>query len=300
MTATTHGPRSTGDEWQVDRLDLDAYLARINHQGPRTPDLETLVALHRAHVAVMPFENLDIVMGAKPSMDLGLIQEKLVGRQRGGTCSMQGSLFGAALQRLGFDVQRVVARISTQGGPPRSRSHLALVVQLEGSRWLADVGMGFGLLEPLPFDGEAHSQGEWSYRLLAGDDGEWRFQDLQEGGWTDLYSFSVEERAHAADLATAFYATPTSPRSPFANMVVVVRKDDHVVHRLLGRQLILMRPGGRVEDKRVLTDAEFVAALRDVFDITLTTEEATRLVAALPAPGASPWPGTRPDRAPVD
>ena len=95
---------------------------------------------------------------------------------------------------------------------------------------------------------------------------------------------------------------PREPIPTWCFALVVVRKDDHVVHRLLGRELTPTRPGGHVEDKRVLTDAEVIDALRDVFDITLTTEDAARLIAVLPAPGAPPWRGrARPDdRALVD
>jgi hypothetical protein len=49
------------DEWTTDQLDLDAYLSRIGHTGPLTADATTLAALHRAHVAAIPFESLDVI-----------------------------------------------------------------------------------------------------------------------------------------------------------------------------------------------------------------------------------------------
>jgi hypothetical protein len=51
---------TAGDEWTIDALDLDAYLQRIGCVEPLTLDASTLLRLHRAHVAAIPFENLDV------------------------------------------------------------------------------------------------------------------------------------------------------------------------------------------------------------------------------------------------
>ena len=45
------------------QLDIDAYLQRIDYHGDRSPTLETLRALHRAHLLSVPFENLNIGQG---------------------------------------------------------------------------------------------------------------------------------------------------------------------------------------------------------------------------------------------
>lgn len=45
-------------------LNLADYLTRIGHAAAPRADVETLASLHRAHVAAIPFENLDIQLGA--------------------------------------------------------------------------------------------------------------------------------------------------------------------------------------------------------------------------------------------
>jgi arylamine N-acetyltransferase len=95
------------DDWSVGKLDLDAYLARIGYAGPAGPSEEALTALHRAHLAAIPFENLDILLGRDIRVDLESIQAKLVYARRGGYCYEHGQLFGAALERLGFSVDRL-------------------------------------------------------------------------------------------------------------------------------------------------------------------------------------------------
>jgi N-hydroxyarylamine O-acetyltransferase len=71
------------DEWSTGTLDLDAYLARVGFTGPAEPSRRTLAALHRAHLAAIPFENLDIMLGRPVRADLGSIQAKLVRGRRG-------------------------------------------------------------------------------------------------------------------------------------------------------------------------------------------------------------------------
>ncbi|MBN6055703.1 arylamine N-acetyltransferase, partial [Nonomuraea sp. RK-328] len=97
--------------WDIEKLDLDAYLTRIGRGAPRTPSAETLRSLHRAHVTSIPFENLDVVLGRGARIDLESLQHKLVGRRRGGYCHEHNLLFAAALERLGFRVTRHLARI---------------------------------------------------------------------------------------------------------------------------------------------------------------------------------------------
>ena len=89
------------DEWDIGLLDLPAYLRRIGHDAAGAPGAATLAALHRAHVATIPFENLDIPLGRGIAVDLESVQAKLVARRRGGYCYEHGLLFAAALERLG-------------------------------------------------------------------------------------------------------------------------------------------------------------------------------------------------------
>ena len=49
-------------------LNLNLYLKRIAYQGPLTPNLATLTALHRAHLQTIIYENLDIHLGRAPTL----------------------------------------------------------------------------------------------------------------------------------------------------------------------------------------------------------------------------------------
>lgn len=145
-------------------LDLDAYLTRIGHARV-TPSPEALESLHEAHVRSTPFENLDVFMGTHAGIGLDAIQDKLVRRQRGGYCYEHGLLFAAALEALGFSVERRMARV--QPDRPGPTTYMMLVVRIGDEEFLADVGFGWGLLRSMPLrDQEIVDQAGWKYRLL--------------------------------------------------------------------------------------------------------------------------------------
>ena len=218
--------------WPIDDLDLQAYLERVAYDGPLAADLDTLTALHRAHLAAIPFENLDILLGRGIETDLASVQDKLVAQRRGGYCYEHNTLFGAVLQRLGFGVDRLLARTGDPLESPRPRSHMVLHVD---GRYLADVGFGNGLLSPLHLRADGpHRQGAWEYELVVGADGGWRLREGKAGSWTTIQTFTLEPQ-YPVDIEVANFNTAHSPKSPFTRRVIVMRKDASSVRSLIGR-----------------------------------------------------------------
>ena len=125
-------------DWGIEDLDLDAYLHRIGVTEP------TLKSVHEAHVLTIPFENLDVLLGKVPSLDLQSVQDKLVRRKRGGYCYEHNHLYAAALERLGITVERLLGRPMLGGPPVAARTHMVLVAYQDGAPYLTDVGWGGG------------------------------------------------------------------------------------------------------------------------------------------------------------
>ncbi|MGH3448695.1 MAG: arylamine N-acetyltransferase family protein [Nocardioidaceae bacterium] len=269
------------NEWQVDHLDVDAYLDRIGYRAEPAATGQTLAELHRAHVTAIPFENLDLVLGRGISVDLDAVQAKLVHRGRGGYCHEHGVLFAAALTRLGYTVDRLLARIGADEDHPRPRTHMNLHVYADDGQYVADVGFGAGLLEPLPWaDTRPHQQGGWTYRLAPVGDSSWRLHERIGADWSALYTFT-EEPQHASDVQVANHFTATHPSSPFVGQLVVMGKDAHVRRRLVGRQFTVTWPDGTT-DQQQLTDDELVTALHDQFGLPVSEEETADVLAGVP------------------
>lgn len=125
-------------------LDLDAYLHRIGYGGPRNTTLETLAAVHRAHVGAIAFENLDPWLGRPVALDIGAVQRKLVAQRRGGFCYEHNLLLGRALAALGFGVTELAARVrwNVPTEVTRPRTHMLLAVNVAAQRYIVDAGFG--------------------------------------------------------------------------------------------------------------------------------------------------------------
>ncbi|MGV0801371.1 arylamine N-acetyltransferase, partial [Mycolicibacterium elephantis] len=83
-------------------LDLAAYFNRIGYTGSTEATVDTLRALVSAHLAAIPFENLDPLMGRPvANLSAAALSAKLVQRRRGGYCFEQNGLMGYVLAQLG-------------------------------------------------------------------------------------------------------------------------------------------------------------------------------------------------------
>ena len=66
------------------KVNLNAYFERIGFAGSIAPTLATLELIHALHPAVIPFENLNPLLGLPVNIDLQSIEKKLLAEKRGG------------------------------------------------------------------------------------------------------------------------------------------------------------------------------------------------------------------------
>ena len=293
-------PERTVDDWSVARLDLEAYLTRIGYTGPRDATEATLTALYRAHLREIRFENLDVFLRGGVAVDLESIQEKIVFRGRGGYCYEQAQLFGAALERLGFGVERMLARVGPDSdGPARPRTHLTLRVTADGGVWLADVGFGSSPPRPLSLrrlrSGGPQDINGWIYEIAPDEErGEevWKLREYQAGSWVTLHRWDYT-RVHPVDVVLSNHYTSTHPDSWFTWQPMIVRRDPDAIRSILGRSYTV-NYAGHAKERRELTDEEFAAALTGEFAMPLTSDEVATLVAAPTGHDKQPAPGVAP------
>jgi N-hydroxyarylamine O-acetyltransferase len=235
-------------------LDLDAYLARIGYDGAREPTHSVLDALHVAHRTRIAFENLDIFLGRPIRLDLESLQAKLVHGKRGGYCYEQNTLFAAALERLGFRVTRLAARVRRGTTRFLPRTHMLLRVDVDDALWLADVGFGGdGPLLSVPLNvGQEVRQYAWSYRVIREAD-LWVLQSSLDGNWQDLYAFTLEPQ-HDVDFEVVSYYVSTHPASRFVQTLTAQLATPQARYILANRELTVVR--GEVTDVRTVEGGE--------------------------------------------
>jgi N-hydroxyarylamine O-acetyltransferase len=133
------------------------YLDRIGVEGSSQPaDLARLTELQGAHLVAVPFENLDVFHRRGVRTDLEWSLPKIVDRRRGGWCFELNGGFGWLLATLGYQVDRVSCQVYGRDGWGPPLDHCALVVHLDGERWLVDVGFGDCCMVPVPITSGEH------------------------------------------------------------------------------------------------------------------------------------------------
>ncbi|MGH8184429.1 MAG: arylamine N-acetyltransferase family protein [Rhodanobacteraceae bacterium] len=211
-----------------------------------------------AHVATIPFENLDPFLGVPVDLDLESVQRKLVHAGRGGYCFEQNLLLGEALRAIGFEVTNLAARVLW--GQPEdaitARSHMLLRVDLGGDVWLADAGFGgstpTGPLQLVP-DIEQATPHE-SFRLCRRDDDDWRMQTNLGDQWKTLYRFDLHPQ-YPIDYRASNYYLSTSPDSHFVANLVAARAAPGRRFALRNREFAVHVTHGETE-RRALRDAD--------------------------------------------
>jgi N-hydroxyarylamine O-acetyltransferase len=206
-------------------IDLNAYFQRIGYAGPRTPTLDTLRAIHARHPETIPFENLNPLFRWPVRLDAASLEQKLVRDGRGGYCFEHNLLLGHVLTALGFSVTFLAARVlwNAPEGAVRPRSHAALLVEIDGQRYVADVGFGGQTLTGplrLELDVEQATPHEPFRLVRAGDE----FVMLSKilGEWKTLYSFDLQPQ-HLPDYEVSSWYLCHHPDSHFLHGLMAAR-----------------------------------------------------------------------------
>lgn len=257
-------------------LDLHRYLERIHYPGQPGTDLASLARLQRLHLQHIPFENLNPLLGLPVPLDRPHLASKLLQQQRGGYCFEHGLLFLEVLQQLGFQARPLTGRVfwnQPQGARP-PRSHLVLLVTVDGDDYLCDVGFG-GVTPVAPLrllDPEPQHTALGSYRLCR-EEHDFLLHTRLDDDWALLYRFDLSE-PWPVDLEMANWYVACHPDSKFVNNLICVRTEADHRHTLLNDSYTLRHQDGRSEKRRIDTPDGMLTLLRDTFQIRLDGLEA--------------------------
>jgi arylamine N-acetyltransferase len=266
------------DGWQVDLLDLDPYLQRLG-VAAREPSRTALDELHEAHVRTFTFDNIDVLLGQHPGVSLDAIQQKFVGRGRGGYCFEHSTLFAAALERLGYQVRRHLGRVGDpEAGTQQGRTHMVVEVVVDGERLLCDPGFGMGLLRPIAMADGAEDDylPGWRYRLRRTGTGGWALHRLRDGGWEVTHT-TDELEVKPVDVVMGHHFTSTYPASHFRSGLILAK---HLPgrHVTVTHESVTVRTPGEPTEHRPLREGELEEWL-STLEVSLAPDEVSRLLA---------------------
>jgi len=184
-------------------MNKEKYISRIGLDAADLfADLETLRLLQRHHLMHVPFENLDIHWKRPIILDTVKFYEKIVGMRRGGFCYELNGLFNELLRKIGFTTRLVSARVADgKGGFGPEYDHAAVIVTIDETEYLADVGFGAFTVEPLGFvlDEEQLDEAgvfvirrckDGYYEAAKKDDESWKSEYIFKQFGKDLSEFS--------------------------------------------------------------------------------------------------------------
>ena len=269
-------------------IDLDAYFERIGYVGPRSPTLDTLRGIVLRHSEAIPFENLSPLVGWPVRLDAESLQQKIVHEGRGGYCFEHNSLLLCVLESLGFQAHGLGARAlwNQPEDAITSRSHMLLLVELEGQSHLVDVGFGgvtlTGVMQ-LKADIEQSTPHEPFRLQRRGDD---YYMQVHFGGkWNTLYRFDLQ-RQYLPDYEVSSWYLCHHPDSIFISGLYAARAAPGRRFALRDNELSVHHVGGTTE-KLTLQNA---TELRDVLtnNFRLRLPETSQLDTALARICATP------------
>ncbi len=251
-------------------IDIDAYCARVGYDGPRHATLATLRELHSLQPQSIAFENLDPLLKRPVRLDPASLEQKMLHGGRGGYCFEQNLLFAHALRELGFKVTELAARVlwNVPPGVNTPRSHMLLLVDLEGEPYLADVGFGGNVLTApllLEFGKEQETPHEPFQVVKDGD--RYLLQFKMRGEWVKLYRFDLSEQLQP-DHEQGNWFVSTHPQSIFVNGLLGARAEPRRRYALANNVLSVHELSGGSE-KRTLNAREMRDALGDLFKVRL-------------------------------
>jgi arylamine N-acetyltransferase len=228
------------DTWTARYLDLLDLPA-----GP--PSRDHLDAVVRAHRSIT-FECVSSLIrrhaagqGPVPPLDLERQLDAWTARAAGGVCFEFGAMLGPLLVQLGYRAWPVLARISFPG------SHSALIAELDGRRYLVDVGNGQPILEAIPVDEPFEiDRAGLRYRFRLDAAAERLVQDrFVDSAFRPFVTYELEA-ATADELAASYQRHHALPPETFVigSFRLVAFGDDEVI-QLRDHQLTTWRSGGK-------------------------------------------------------
>eukprot|EP00549_Striatella_unipunctata_P025381 CAMPEP_0118687844 /NCGR_PEP_ID=MMETSP0800-20121206/8603_1 /TAXON_ID=210618 ORGANISM="Striatella unipunctata, Strain CCMP2910" /NCGR_SAMPLE_ID=MMETSP0800 /ASSEMBLY_ACC=CAM_ASM_000638 /LENGTH=294 /DNA_ID=CAMNT_0006585063 /DNA_START=101 /DNA_END=985 /DNA_ORIENTATION=- len=249
------------------------YSSQLLTQKERPFDFSFLCELTEAHLGTIPFENLAQHggKGGPVKLDIESIAEKVLDRRRGGFCLELNTLFGELLRELDYKVTKIPS-IVYKGEFDHPATHVTLIVTIESTKYMVDVGFGESPIHPLEyvFDKEQITpEGMKSRIVRQGDedvvlewfkDGEWQPRLL----WKLEPSLQMQTGPHQPEDWQGLLDLVYDPGTNFSNKLIVCKVTREKKLTLSGSKLKCTVPRFGSESKLTVRELSTLEEVRQI------------------------------------
>lgn len=251
---------------------IKEYLERLDIHNDIFPDIHLLKQIQKQHLLHVPFENLDIHIHHKINIDKDYLYDKIVINRRGGICYEVNYLLYHLLIAIGYQVKILGGKVLGDRGT--YQDHLMLCVDLDGKKYLVDVGFGDNFLEPLQWVvGKEQMDKKGTFRIDKIESGIYRLMKLgdNDSEYKLAYEFLLEEM-RITDFQERIHYFVHSKESIFTKNVFsslekedgrVSLKHDKIIHTYNQDKCV----------NSVKSSQDYITYLQDEFGISLTDQE---------------------------
>ncbi|EFU83401.1 N-hydroxyarylamine O-acetyltransferase [Staphylococcus lugdunensis] len=248
----------------------------IDSERYSEPSLEALNDYATRFMYTVPFENINVQNGIPISVDINDLYHKIVDNHRGGFCYELNTLFQAYLKAKGFDAQMMSATVHTANGGHRLEgSHVSLVVPLQGTYYVTDVGFGDLPLHAMPITLEQDSQPvqdiSGTFRAIFENENKTRFfvQKWESDTWKTKYDAILKASSIDAFKDKINY-NETHPDSIFVQNLLITQPKSYGRVTMSQQHLTVTKQNRKVQYD--VTPQNYRQLLQDYFNLNVTID----------------------------
>lgn len=209
------------------------YFDRIGLKSTPKVDLNFLRELYLCHLRTFVFENLDCLYDREIKIDSESLYNKLVIQKRGGYCFELNVFFCEALKYFGFTAELKLARVFYRGTGINAKTHLTVLVNLDGQNYIADAGFGGpGPEDLLKVELNTNQKvGHYEFVIQVDEKFGYMVKRKTEGEFKNVFAFTYDE-VYPADLEMSNFYVSKLPTSAFRNNINICQFNE------LGRETV--------------------------------------------------------------
>jgi N-hydroxyarylamine O-acetyltransferase len=258
---------------QIDKLkynfDLQSYLERIGYNNELGVTLEILSELQKSHLKNIPFENLDIHYHVPINFKNAF--EKIIHQHRGGFCYELNYAFYQLLKSIGFGARLISCGVFDKKKEKYGEEfdHMAIIVEINGVEYLADVGFGEFAFHPLKIEIDKEQTDPRGIFAIRRSNDDYLIVEKKDinGTFIPEYKFTTTER-QPDEYKSMCQFHQTSAESHFTQQRICSLATNEGRITLTGN-LLKITNNGITTETEVSSEAEFESLLSNHFGITL-------------------------------